>query len=98
MKRSTRASKFFETTVHFSFAAFSRPGAAFKAKLSAVFFEVLVSHWSVILRFTLRLVKWEKLFVATLQDIEFRVMEVGILVLKPISFSNEAAHTWAALR
>lgn len=48
-------SKFFETAVHVSLAAFSSPGAALKTELSQIFFIVFMMHRPISLRFTHRL-------------------------------------------
>lgn len=40
----------------------------------------------------------EELLVSTLQDVELRVVESGVLVHGPVSLADEAAHPRAALR
>lgn len=41
---------------------------------------------------------WEELFVAALEDVEFRVVEFRIVVHGAVPLPDEAAHTRAALR
>lgn len=55
-------------------------------------------HWPVAGGFTVRLALQKELLVSPLQDIQLRVVELGVLIAEPISLSHISAHSRASFR